>query len=291
MSWKSIILAGGSGSRLYPVTATVNKHLLPVYDKPMIYYPISTLMLGGIREFILISSPGDIDQFKALLGDGSQWGAKFEYCVQEQPRGIAEAFLIAEHLIAGSNVALSLGDNIFYGSGLSGRIQAACEHTEGATIFGYEVADPRAFGVVEVDNNGMAISLEEKPAEPKSNLAVPGLYFYDKRVVDFAKSLQPSGRGELEITDVNRLYMEAQALRVQPLGRGVAWLDGGTAEALYEASQFIKVVEERTGLKIACLEEIALNNGFVTADQLRSYHGNHSGRYTDYVMRIIEQHC
>jgi len=291
MSWKSIILAGGSGSRLYPVTATVNKHLLPVYDKPMIYYPISTLMLGGIREFILISSPGDIDQFKALLGDGSQWGAKFEYCVQEQPRGIAEAFLIAEHLIAGSNVALSLGDNIFYGSGLSGRIQSACEHTEGATIFGYEVADPRAFGVVEVDNNGMAISLEEKPAEPKSNLAVPGLYFYDKRVVDFAKSLQPSGRGELEITDVNRLYMEAQALRVQPLGRGVAWLDGGTAEALYEASQFIKVVEERTGLKIACLEEIALNNGFVTADQLRSYHGNRSGRYTDYVMRVIEQHC
>ncbi len=290
MTWKSILLAGGSGSRLYPVTATVNKHLLPVYDKPMIYYPISTLMLGGIREFILISSPEDIGQFKALLGDGSQWGAKFEYCVQEQPRGIAEAFLIAEHLIAGSNVALSLGDNIFYGSGLSGRIQAACQHSEGATIFGYEVADPRAFGVVEVDKNGMAISLEEKPAEPKSNLAVPGLYFYDKRVVDFAKSLQPSGRGELEITDVNRLYMEAHDLRVQPLGRGVAWLDGGTAEALYEASQFIKVVEERTGLKIACLEEIALHNGFVTADQLRSYHGNRSGRYTDYVMRVIEQY-
>ena len=290
MSWKSIILAGGSGSRLYPVTATVNKHLLPVYDKPMIYYPISTLMLGGIREFILISSPGDIDQFKALLGDGSQWGAKFEYCVQEQPRGIAEAFLIAEHLIAGSNVALSLGDNIFYGSGLSARIQNACKHTEGATIFGYEVSDPRAFGVVEIDDQGMAISLEEKPAKPKSNLAVPGLYFYDKRVVDFAKGLQPSGRGELEITDINRLYMEAKALRVQPLGRGMAWLDGGTAEALYEASQFIKVVEERTGLKIACLEEIALHNGFITAADLRRRHSGGSSRYTDYVMRMIERY-
>jgi len=285
--WKSIVLAGGSGTRLYPVTATVNKHLLPVYDKPMIYYPISTMMLGGIKDFILISSPGDIDQFRRLLGDGSQWGLTFEYLVQEQPRGIAEAFLIAEELIEGSNVALSLGDNIFYGSGLSARIQRACSQRNGATIFGYEVADPRAFGVVEVDDNGMAISLEEKPKVPKSNLAVPGLYFYDNRVVDFAKSLTPSARGELEITDINRLYMEAQALRVQPLGRGMAWLDGGSAEALYEASQFIKVVEERTGLKIACLEEIALNNSFVSSDELRMLFSKRSGQYADYVKRLI----
>jgi len=290
MSWKSIILAGGTGSRLYPLTATVNKHLLPVYDKPMIYYPISTLMLGGIREFILISSPRDIDQFRALLGDGSQWGISFEYCVQEQPRGIAECFLIAEPLIAGSNVALTLGDTIFYGAGLSGWIQTACQHQDGATVFSYEVADPRAFGVVEVDADGMAISLEEKPRQPRSNLAVPGLYFYDERVVSFARQLQPSERGELEITDINRLYMADEALRVQALGRGVAWLDGGTAEALYEASQFIKVVEERTGLKIACLEEIALHKGFITAAELRAYLGElRSSRYVDYVVRILEQ--
>ncbi len=289
MGWKSIVLAGGSGSRLYPVTATVNKHLLPVYDKPMIYYPISTMMLGGIREFILISSPGDIDQFRNLLGDGSQWGVSFEYLVQEAPRGIAECFLIAEPLISGHNVALSLGDNIFYGSGLSARIQGACAQPDGATIFGYEVADPRAFGVVEVDAAGMAISLEEKPKVPKSNLAVPGLYFYDKRVVDFAKQLTPSARGELEITDINRLYMQAKALRVQPLGRGMAWLDGGSAEALYEASQFIKVVEERTGLKIACLEEIALHNGFTTAEELRARFSDRAGQYADYVRRVIER--
>lgn len=287
--WKSIVLAGGSGTRLYPVTATVNKHLLPVYDKPMIYYPISTMMLGGIKDFILISSPGDIDQFRRLLGDGSQWGCTFEYLVQEQPRGIAEAFLIAEDQVKGSNVALSLGDNIFYGSGLSERIQRACGQKDGATIFGYEVADPRAFGVVEVDDAGMAISLEEKPKEPKSNLAVPGLYFYDDRVVDFAKSLTPSARGELEITDINRLYMQAEALRVQNLGRGMAWLDGGSAEALYEASQFIKVVEERTGLKIACLEEIALHNGFVSPEKLRSLFGKRSGQYAEYVMRMIDR--
>lgn len=287
--WKSIVLAGGSGSRLYPVTATVNKHLLPVYDKPMIYYPISTMMLGGIREFILISSPGDIDQFRKLLGDGSQWGVSFEYMVQEAPRGIAECFLIAEPLIRGHNVALSLGDNIFYGAGLSERIQRACGQPDGATIFGYEVADPRAFGVVEVDANGMAISLEEKPKVPKSNLAVPGLYFYDQRVVDFAKGLTPSARGELEITDINRCFMEAGDLRVQPLGRGMAWLDGGSAEALYEASQFIKVVEERTGLKIACLEEIALHNGFTTADELRARFADRSGQYADYVRRVTER--
>ena len=290
MSWKSIILAGGSGSRLYPLTATVNKHLLPVYDKPMIYYPISTLMLGGIREFILISSPTDIDQFRALLGDGSQWGVSFEYCVQDEPRGIAECFVIAEELIAGANVALSLGDTIFYGAGLSSRIQDACQHKNGATIFSYEVADPRAFGVVEVDEQGMAISLEEKPEQPKSNLAVPGLYFYDERVTGFAKQLRPSARGELEITDINRLYMQSEALRVRALGRGIAWLDGGTAEALYEASQFIKVVEERTGLKIACLEEIALHNGFISPDGLRAHLSKLGpSRYADYVKRVVGQ--
>lgn len=274
MSWKAIILAGGAGTRLHPLTLTVNKHLLPVYDKPMIYYPLSTMMLAGLSEFIIISTPEAVPQFQTLLGDGSRWGMSFEYRVQEKPAGIAECFLIASDLIEGHNTALILGDNIFYGSDLQSKMSKAVKQTEGATIFGYEVADPSAFGVVVLDEKGNPVAIEEKPKEPKSTLAVPGLYFYDKQVVDIARKLKPSPRGELEITDVNLAYMERGMLSVQRFGRGTAWLDGGSHEALYEAGQFIKVVEERTGLKISCPEEIALRQGFVSREQFKQLYNS-----------------
>ena len=261
--WKGLILAGGTGSRLYPLTHAVNKHLLPVFDKPMIYYPLTTLMLGGVRDFVIVSSQESIPQIQSLLGDGKKWGLTFEYVAQNRPGGIAEGFRVAANELAGHNIALILGDNIFYGDGLSKRIQEAATQDKGATIFGYEVADPSAFGVVELGEDGRAISLEEKPKKPKSKLAVPGIYFYDPDVLDIAWKLKPSGRGELEITDVNRAYMERGDLHVKTIGRGVAWLDGGTHADLFEAGQFIKVVEERTGLKVACPEEIAFRMGFI----------------------------
>ncbi|WP_421792699.1 glucose-1-phosphate thymidylyltransferase RfbA [Hyphobacterium sp.] len=261
--WKGLILAGGTGSRLYPLTHSVNKHLLPVFDKPMIYYPLTTLMLGGIREFVIVSNPDSIPQIQALLGDGKRWGLDFTYVAQDKPGGIAEGFRVAANELQNRHVALILGDNIFYGDGLSHRIQEAARLDKGATIFGYEVADPSAFGVVELGPDGKAISLEEKPQKPKSNFAVPGIYFYDPDVLDIAWNLKPSARGELEITDVNRAYMERGDLHVKTIGRGVAWLDGGTHADLFEAGQFIKVVEERTGLKVACPEEIAFRMGFI----------------------------
>jgi glucose-1-phosphate thymidylyltransferase len=252
--WKGIVLAGGSGSRLFPLTYAVNKHLLPVYDKPMIYYPLTTLMLGGLRDFIIISSPEALNQICTLLGDGTRWGISISYRVQERAGGIAECFRIAAEDIADCNVALVLGDNIFYGAGLPRLLSQAMDHERGATIFGYEVADPSGFGVVD---------LEEKPQTMRSRFAVPGLYFYDERVVSVSNEIRPSARGELEITDVNRYYLKAGDLRVRLFGRGVAWLDGGTHQDLFEASQFVKVIEERTGLKIACPEEVAWRMKFI----------------------------
>ncbi|PHS29525.1 MAG: glucose-1-phosphate thymidylyltransferase [Robiginitomaculum sp.] len=264
--WKTIILAGGTGSRLYPLTHAVNKHLLPIYDKPMIYYPLSIMMLVGMRDFILISSPDALPQLERLLGDGHQWGVQFTYRAQENPGGIAQCFEIAADDIEGANVALILGDNIFYGSGLPEHISAAIKH-EGATIFGYEVANPNAFGVVTLDADDRPLALVEKPKNPQSNLAVPGLYFYDDQVLEIARTLTPSARGELEITDVNKAYLAMGKLNVSRLNRGTAWLDGGSHSALYEAGQFIKVVEERTGLKIACPEEIAYRKGFISKQE------------------------
>jgi glucose-1-phosphate thymidylyltransferase len=268
--WKGLILAGGTGSRLYPLTHAVNKHLLPVFDKPMIYYPLTTLMLGGIRDIIVISSPEDLPQIRKVLNGGEQWGLNLSYVAQERPGGIAEGFRVAADELQGCNVAMILGDNIFFGDGLSKRVAEATTMESGATVFGYEVADPTQFGVVELGADGRALSLEEKPAEPKSKLAVPGLYFFDKDVLDIAWTLKPSDRGELEITDVNRAYMERGDLRVMPLSRGVAWLDGGTHADLFEAGQFIKVVEERTGLKIACPEEVAWRMGFIDRQRFAS---------------------
>jgi glucose-1-phosphate thymidylyltransferase len=261
--WKGIILAGGSGSRLFPVTHVVNKHLLPVYDKPMIYYPLTTLMLGGLKDFVIISSPEALTQIETLLGSGARWGITIAYRVQERAGGIAECFRIAAKDIAGCNVALALGDNIFYGAGLPRLLWQAMSHEKGATIFGYEVADPSGFGVVVLDERGHAIDIEEKPKVMRSRLAVPGLYFYDERIVAFSNEIKPSARGELEITDVNRRYLAAGDLRVTLFGRGVAWLDGGTHQDLFEASQFVKVIEERTGLKIACPEEVAWRMKFI----------------------------
>ena len=255
--WKGIILAGGTGSRLFPLTHAVNKHLLPIYDKPMIYYPLTTLMLGGLRDFIIISSPDALIQISKLLGDGTRWGIAIAYRAQERTGGIAECFQIAANDIAGCNVALALGDNIFYGAGLPRLLSQAMTHETGATIFGYEVADPSGFGVVVIDQEGRVIDLEEKPKTMRSRLAVPGLYFYDERVVAISREIRPSARGELEITEVNRRYLATGDLRVTLFGRGVAWLDGGTHRDLFEASQFVKVIEERTGLKIACPEEVA----------------------------------
>jgi glucose-1-phosphate thymidylyltransferase len=261
--WKGLIVAGGTGSRLAPVTKAVNKHLLPVFDKPMIYYPLTTLMLGGIRDILIVTDRSSVGPLKQLLGDGSDWGMSIQYGIQESPGGIAECLKVAAPDIQGRNVALILGDNIFYGDALTQRLARLLTRREGATIFAYEVSNPAAYGVVVLDANGRPIDLEEKPLRPRSHLAVPGLYFYDARALEFALELTPSQRGELEITDINRAYLRAGALHVELLGRGVAWLDGGTYHDLFEASHFVKVIQERTGLKVACPEEVAWRMGFI----------------------------
>jgi len=288
---KGIVLAGGTGSRLHPVTLGVSKHLLPIYDKPMIYYPLSVLMLAGIRDILLISTPQDLPQYERLLGDGSRFGVTIQYVEQAEPKGIAEAFLIGENFIANDSVCLILGDNVFYGEGLTIKLKKAVAQNEGATVFAYRVKDPERFGVVEFDANNQAISLQEKPKFPKSSFAVTGLYFYDKHVVEYAKSLSSSERGELEITDLNKVYLQKNQLNVSLLGRGSAWLDTGTHESLIEAGQFIHAIETRQGLKVACLEEIALGYGWITRSELLGIVRDlgHT-TYSDYLKRLVEQY-
>ena len=280
---KGIILAAGAGSRLYPASLPISKILLPVYDKPMIYYPITTLLLAGIRDILIITNPFDIDNFKKVLGDGSQIGVKFSYAIQEVPKGIADSFLIAEDFVQNSPVALILGDNIFHGFGFSSMLKSVGQRTQGATVFGYQVQDPERFGVVEFDNNNKAISIEEKPANPKSNYAVTGLYFYDNKVVEYAHSLKPSARGELEITDLNKIYLKNNSLTVEILGRGFAWLDTGTFESLLQASNFVNAMEINTGMKIGAIEEVAWRMGYISKEQLlklsEKYSKNGYGKY------------
>ena len=286
---RGIILAGGSGTRLYPLTRSVSKQLMPIYDKPMIYYPLSTLMLAGIREILVITTPEDQGQFRALLGDGQQWGIALDYAVQPEPGGLAQAFLIGETFIGDHPASLILGDNIFYGHGLPEMLQRAAGRTDGATVFGYYVTDPERYGVVSFDADGRASHIEEKPQEPRSNYAVTGLYFYDNEVVDIARSISPSARGELEITDVNRCYLERGALHVEMMGRGFAWLDTGTHASLLDAANYVRVIEERQGLKIACPEEIAYRMGYIDAGDLEALAAPllKSG-YGRYLMRVLE---
>ena len=265
---KGIILAGGIGTRLYPMTLAISKQLLPVYDKPMIYYPLSTLMLSGIVDFLIISTPRDIECFTRVLGDGSQWGLNFNYAIQDHPRGLADAFVVGEAYLGNSHSALILGDNIFYGHDLQDVLAGANQQVTGATVFGYEVSDPGRYGVVDFDDNGKALDIEEKPVRPKSNYAITGLYFYDQEVVSLARSIKPSGRGELEITDINRLYLQQGTLAVKLLGRGTAWLDTGTQDSIIDAAEFIRVIEKRQGLKICCPEEIAYRLGYIDMNQL-----------------------
>jgi glucose-1-phosphate thymidylyltransferase len=283
------VLAGGSGTRLYPLTQVVSKQLLPVYDKPMVYYPLSTLMLAGIRDILVISTPQDTPRFRELLGDGSQWGVRLSYAVQPRPEGIAQAFLIGREFIGEDRVALALGDNVFYGAHLTDYLRSAAAREVGATVFGYQVRDPERYGVVEFDADGRAVSLEEKPAKPKSSFAVTGLYFYDNDVIGIAAGLKPSGRGELEITDVNRTYLERGRLTVEKMGRGIAWLDTGTHDAVMQASNFIQAIEERQGLMVACLEEIAFRMGYITAAQLTGLaRAMASSAYGQYLFRVLE---
>lgn len=290
MNTKGIILAGGSGTRLYPITKGISKQLLPIYDKPMIYYPLSVLMLAGIREVLIITTPEDVDSFKRLLGDGSQFGIELTYAVQPSPDGLAQAFIIGEDFIGQSNVCLVLGDNIFYGQGFTPMLKQAIARQQGATVFGYQVKDPERFGVVEFDQNKCAISLEEKPKHPKSNFAVTGLYFYDNDVIQIAKQVKPSDRGELEITTVNQMYLERGDLNVELLGRGFAWLDTGTHESLLEAAQFVETIEKRQGYKVACLEEIAFNNGWLSAEQILEIGQSMSKNdYGQYLMSLVSE--
>jgi glucose-1-phosphate thymidylyltransferase len=287
---KGIILAGGSGTRLYPITMSVSKQLLPVYDKPMIYYPLSTLMLAGIREILVITTPQDQRQFQQLLGDGSQYGLRLEYATQPSPDGLAQAFVIGREFVGKDNVALALGDNIFYGHGLPEDLRRAAERKTGATVFAYQVRNPERYGVVEFNADGRAVSLEEKPKSPRSNWAVTGLYFYDNRVLDVARALKPSARGELEITDVNKAFLEWEALSVEKLGRGIAWLDTGTHESLQQASLFIQALQERQGLMVACLEEIAYHLGWITAEDVARIAGQMKmNDYGRYLLRMLGQ--